>query len=214
MRYDYNFDVTYNQIYIDMCKRYLLEREGQDENSEDEFNENAEEVDYNEKGEEITEVSNETSDKEGKKEKKKMMYSIKDFQFVCVNVFQQEILKVCGLTKEDPISEIGAVFDEIWEKIFAKPGVDERFKLLILKYQDDFFRGKKYEKKMYRVYFGVLFDFNMFDAMHRCLRDLFGPTGEISTLSMDNFEMEVTMILLNRREREKKKLNAKLNAKP
>ena len=205
-------NVTYYYIYTEMCKKYFLDKEqkGVENSSDDEFDEDAEEEDYDSnaednskteaesKAESKAEFKAESKDESKPKTKKKLKYNIKDFRFVCLRVFQQEILKVCGLPDDTHLSKMSMILDEVWHNIFTVPGVDERFKLLILKYQDAYFKEGNYDKKQYQLYFGILFDFTMFNSMHRCLHELFGPEGKISSNVLDDFEMEINIMIRNK----------------
>jgi hypothetical protein len=122
---------------------------------------------------------------------KDRQYSFKELQYLCLNVYQQELLKVCDLDKTDEISMIGYRLDAVWDKIFTEPGCSERFKLMILRHQDMYFKDMKNAPGIHKMYFAIMFDFDVFHILHRCLGDMFSQDGNISKELLDELEEEL-----------------------
>ena len=118
-------------------------------------------------------------------------YTFRDLHYICLKVYQQELLKVAELEKTDVISEFGNRLDLIWDKIFVEPGCEQRFKDLIVNYQNSILKGMKCIKGIHKIYFGLMFDFNIFHIMHRCLKEFLTQDKVISEKMLDELEEEL-----------------------
>jgi len=116
---------------------------------------------------------------------KKELYSEQDIYSVCLEVYQQELLRVCNLTEKDDVSAIGLCLDIVWDdNIHDKHKNNERFKQLVLKYQHAYFKDLDINNKSY---FGVLFNFDLFHITHCCLRE-YQQYGKITDKLLDEME--------------------------
>ncbi len=140
-----------------------------------------------------TEYADENEKKEGEENEDEMYenYTFRDLHYICLKVYQQELLKVAELEKTDVISEFGNRLDLIWDKIFVEPGCEQRFKDLIVNYQNSILKGMKCIKGIHKIYFGLMFDFNIFHIMHRCLKEFLTQDKVISEKMLDELEEEL-----------------------
>lgn len=137
--------------------------------------------------------ADENEKKEGEENEDEMYenYTFRDLHYICLKVYQQELLKVAELEKTDVISEFGNRLDLIWDKIFVEPGCEQRFKDLIVNYQNSILKGMKCIKGIHKIYFGLMFDFNIFHIMHRCLKEFLTQDKVISEKMLDELEEEL-----------------------
>jgi len=191
-RYDYNFDLQYHKIYAELARqimirgeKYFAEQITKEMISKAAAAANAEEGDEEEEKEEDEEEDEEEEDG------KDHLYSFRELQYICLKVYQKELLTVCGLEQTDSISKIGRKLDGVWDKIFTKPGGSERFKLLIMMHQDTYFKELKNTEGIHRSYFAIMFDFDTFHIIHRCLGEFFTKNGHVSKELLDELDAEL-----------------------
>lgn len=197
-------DVKYFTIYVELCEKFMLvkqrEREMHIQNGNyDGDDDYADDYDDDLEDEEYSATATATEDQPQPPHKKRNKYTLKDIRYVCLNLYQQELAKACGLmdTPNDECS-IGDALDELWDAIFTVQGMSEKFKMLILRYQEHFFKDlPKTDGNKYKVYFGVCFDFNIFHLMHRCLQELFAQNGHITDELLEELSMELNILAEN-----------------
>jgi len=200
--YDHKYNVQYFKIYAELAKKIMIRdmtSRMDEKNIAVNMISNAaaaaerldcENDDDNDDGDDLTNgTESERSDR---------LYTFKELQYICLNVYQQELLQVCNLNEINNISEIGNCLDTVWDKIFTEPGYNERFKLLILRHQDMYFKELKHAPGIHRAHFAIMFDFDTFYIMHRCLGEVFSKNGNVSKELLDELEEELTRQKNNR----------------
>ena len=201
VQYKYNFDLQYHKIYAELARQIMVrgEKYFAENITEEMISKAAAAAELEEEEEEEEEEEdNKKNDDDNNDEKddaeddvEDHLYSFKELQYICLKVYQQELLLVCGLEQTDSISKIGKKLDEVWDKIYTKPGGSERFKLLIMMHQDTYFKELKNTEGIHRSYFAIMFDFDTFHIIHRCLGEFFNQDGNVSKELLDELDAEL-----------------------
>ena len=122
-------------------------------------------------------------------------YDMDDVHSICMEIYQQELVKVCGLLNDDDLNDIGNCLDAVWDQLNINcdgdgdgdgDGNNNRFLQLVSKYQCKHLPGLNANTSS-KLYFGMLFDFNLFHITHKCVCELF-HRGTISDSVLDELE--------------------------
>lgn len=129
-------------------------------------------------------------------------YTAEDVNNICLVIYQEELLEICGA---QTMTKIGEKLEELWDTIIKSSlSSHTQFIELVKQYQRAFFApfNKFTDNTVCRMYFGVLFDFNLFYITHRCLKCI-GEQREIPNNLLNEFNEKLTNVLNERIEKNK-----------
>ncbi|MDA9072693.1 hypothetical protein N9K75_02335, partial [bacterium] len=140
------------------------------------------------KGEDYTEEEDGNDDDDDTIEN----YTEKEIFCVCMKLYQEELMEVCGLKEGDMFAEIGMRLEEVWIRLYeTSTNQCERLKQLIVDYQDNMFRELSNRPHIHKLYFGLLFDFQIFHVIHRCIQEAFLNDGVVSDDLLDELDIDL-----------------------